>query len=276
LIGVGCTNGPEFYSRAQAVQHSFLRFAARRSRPTRATCFDSTAAAAARASGCRPPRPPRTRLPRRRARRASPQAARAGDHAPASPLWQQAAWLWTAADGEGFDAATGTNNTAEFVALLEGLRAARALGARWVSLQGDSQLVLNLVSGSHRAHKAHLQLLLRAAAVLLRPLRWQARHVGRDHNADADALCARGFALAEWAGGEERRRRALLEAYRRRCAGDSGPASLGAGEAVPEALADVAIVLAPAWIEAAGALGSDGEERFLALIGLENTTGDMA
>ena len=158
----------------------------------------------------------------------------------------------------------------------QGLRAARALGARWVSLQGDSQLVLNLVSGSHRAHKAHLQLLLRAAAVLLRPLRWQARHVGRDHNADADALCARGFALAEWAGGEERRRRALLEAYRRRCAGDSGPASLGAGEAVPEALADVAIVLAPAWIEAAGALGSDGEERFLALIGLENTTGDVA
>jgi ribonuclease HI len=207
----------------------------------------------------------------------APPRARAADApapAPASPLWQQAAWLWTAADGEGFDSATGTNNTAEFVALLEGLRAARALGARRVSLQGDSQLILNLVSGSHRAHKAHLQLLLRAAVMLLRPLRWQARHVGRDHNADADALCARGFALAEWAGGEERRRRALLEAYRRRCAGDAGPAlpgaGVGAGEAVPEALADVAIVLAPAWIEAAGALGSDGEERFLALIGLED------
>ena len=138
--------------------------------------------------------------------RAPPPPPRPQAHARAQVQAQsQSHWSPASVGGADLGAATlGTNNVAEFVGLLEGLRAAHALGARSLLLQGDSLLVLSLTTRAYAAHRPHLRLLRDAALALLAPFdgRWAARHVERRLNAAADALCARGFALGEWADAE--------------------------------------------------------------------------
>jgi ribonuclease HI len=136
-------------------------------------------------------------------------------------LWQQAAWLWPGPSTSAITSFTSssslsslnlinptssfvpgeiaaTNNTAEFIALLEGLRIVNFLGIKRLVIQGDSQLILKLITGEFIAHKPHLQLLVQAAIALLTPLdEWSARHVPRNLNSEADALCAKGFELGE-------------------------------------------------------------------------------
>jgi ribonuclease HI len=210
-------------------------------------------------------------------------------------IWQQAAWLWPGTPSSSTLTSStttlsaslssssspssslvpgevaATNNTAEFIALLEGLRIANLLGLKRLVIQGDSQLIMKLTTGEYTAHKPHLQLLVQAALALLSPLsEWSVRHVPRSLNSEADALCARGFELGETVDDAS----TLIEQYATKCelsgalAGASfarerisNSAVVGGGGGrltkdtnIPQVLSDVQIVMAPAWFHVASIL----------------------
>lgn len=82
-----------------------------------------------------------------------------------------------------------TNNVAEYEALLWGLRAALALGARDVLVKADSELVIKQMRGEYRVKNEGLKPLFLQARELER--RFEAvtfTHVRRADNAQADAL----------------------------------------------------------------------------------------
>jgi ribonuclease HI len=82
-----------------------------------------------------------------------------------------------------------TNNVAEYRAVIAGLRAAQALGARRILLRADSQLVIRQLEGRYRVKQAHLRPLFEEAQALLDGFREvELSHVRREDNADADAL----------------------------------------------------------------------------------------
>lgn len=82
-----------------------------------------------------------------------------------------------------------TNNVAEYRALLRGLEAAHALGAREVEVVGDSELVARQVNGEYRVRHPALRPLHAAALDALAGFdAWTIRTVPRAQNAAADAL----------------------------------------------------------------------------------------
>lgn len=83
----------------------------------------------------------------------------------------------------------GTNNVAEYEAVIAGLEQARAMGATSVTLRGDSQLVLRQLQGRYAVKAPALVPLHDKAARLLETLRPAALEwVPREQNARADAL----------------------------------------------------------------------------------------
>ncbi len=83
-----------------------------------------------------------------------------------------------------------TNNVAEYTAVLRGLELAAELGAREVDLLLDSNLIVEQLHGRWRVKDAKLvPLAAEARTRLSRFERWSARHVPREQNRQADALC---------------------------------------------------------------------------------------
>jgi len=95
-----------------------------------------------------------------------------------------------------------TNNVAEWSALLYGLRAAAALRPESLEIRGDSQLVINQLTGSWRMNAAHLRAYRDRCLDLLHGCQWTARWVSRGQNEAADAL--------SWLAYEEEKRRAKV------------------------------------------------------------------
>ena len=92
---------------------------------------------------------------------------------------------------------TGTNNQAEYRALILGLRHALAAGVEDVTVHGDSQLILRQLEGKYKVKNADLKPLHDEAAKLLRQfsavkLEW----VPRAQNAVADEASKRAIGLA--------------------------------------------------------------------------------
>ena len=84
---------------------------------------------------------------------------------------------------------TATNNVAEYRGLLEGLRAAAALGAAEVEIVSDSQLLVRQMTGEYRVKNPRLAALHGEARELAKRFRRCAfRHVAREHNEHADRL----------------------------------------------------------------------------------------
>ena len=83
----------------------------------------------------------------------------------------------------------GTHNTAEYLALILGLRMAWAHGAQQVKACGDSQLVVEQINGRSKTKQAGL-LPLRAKAMELleRFERWDVVWIERENNKRADEL----------------------------------------------------------------------------------------
>jgi ribonuclease HI len=83
----------------------------------------------------------------------------------------------------------GTNNEAEYHALLLGVNRARGLGAREVEIVNDSQLVERQVRGQYRVKKAELRVLRDQVIEALEGFdRWSIRSVPREQNELADLL----------------------------------------------------------------------------------------
>jgi ribonuclease HI len=105
------------------------------------------------------------------------------------------------ASGHGLAAKKGephaTNNYAEYCALGFGLRwlAERGWGGEYLSLRGDSKLVINQVMGGWACNKKHLQKLRQRCLELLEQLAddWEAVWIPREENSAADALSRRAY-----------------------------------------------------------------------------------
>ena len=82
-----------------------------------------------------------------------------------------------------------TNNQAEYRAAIEGVRAARQLGATGIDLRMDSELVVRQLSGKYRVKNAALQPLFAALMAELEAIGpFSVGHVPRERNRRADTL----------------------------------------------------------------------------------------
>jgi ribonuclease HI len=89
---------------------------------------------------------------------------------------------------------TATNNKAEYLALIEGLRKAAEWAPDRLEVYLDSQLVVEQLTGRYRVKNADLQPLHREALQLLGRFRDSSvSHVPRERNRGADALANRAI-----------------------------------------------------------------------------------
>lgn len=120
----------------------------------------------------------------------------------------------------------GTNNEAEYRALLHALARAADLGAVEVDIRTDSELMARQISGQYRVKHPNLKPLFEEAGRLLARFRARSvKHVPRELNARADALANR--AIDGYVKGiepkEAKRSRGLLEVP------EESPGSTGRG-----------------------------------------------
>ena len=89
---------------------------------------------------------------------------------------------------------TATNNRAEYLALIDGLRKAAEWKPDVLEVYLDAQLVVEQVSGRYRVRNSDLQPLHEQAMILLRGFRRvNVSHVPRERNRGADALANRAI-----------------------------------------------------------------------------------
>lgn len=82
-----------------------------------------------------------------------------------------------------------TNNEAEYEALLMGLEEAARLGATEVRVSADSQLVIRQIRGEYKVKHPEMRRRHGLALALLSKFeRWEAGHIPREENAEADRL----------------------------------------------------------------------------------------
>ncbi|MDD4858444.1 MAG: ribonuclease HI family protein [Candidatus Krumholzibacteria bacterium] len=82
-----------------------------------------------------------------------------------------------------------TNNVAEYRAVIEGLKIARELGVRAVTVRLDSELVVKQLTGIYRIKNVELESLAREVGAHSRHFsRCSFEHVARENNREADRL----------------------------------------------------------------------------------------
>ena len=82
-----------------------------------------------------------------------------------------------------------TNNQAEYQAIITALEKAISLGAKYVELNSDSELVVKQLNGRYKVKKAALRLLYQKVIQLIGSLEdFQIAYIPRQQNAEADAL----------------------------------------------------------------------------------------
>ena len=88
-----------------------------------------------------------------------------------------------------------TNNQAEYRAVIAALEKAIGLGARQVTLNSDSELVVKQIQGSYRVKKAALKPLFRRVKELQSLLEsLTVSHIPREQNTEADRLANQALA----------------------------------------------------------------------------------
>ncbi|MGO9830588.1 MAG: ribonuclease HI family protein [Myxococcaceae bacterium] len=89
---------------------------------------------------------------------------------------------------------TQTNNHAEYMGAVLGLRRARALGAEEVELVADSQLLIRQLAGRYQVKSPTLRPLYEEARALLASFRrHRLTHLPREENREADAMSNRAI-----------------------------------------------------------------------------------
>ena len=82
-----------------------------------------------------------------------------------------------------------TNNEAEYLALIEGLKLAREHGAgKKLEVFMDSELIVKQIKGEYKVKKNTLIPLFTEVKTLLRGVDWSITHILRNNNRDADKL----------------------------------------------------------------------------------------
>jgi ribonuclease HI len=140
-------------------------------------------AAAAEAA---PARPPRTRLYCDGAARGNPGPAGAGAVI-VNPAGHIVAKVGKFLGDE-------TNNVAEYMGLILGLRRAKAMGIKELEVLADSELVVRQLNGQYAVKAEHLQPLHAEAVALLKGFdEIEVRHIPREENGQADAMSNRAI-----------------------------------------------------------------------------------
>ena len=92
----------------------------------------------------------------------------------------------------------GTNNIAEYTALLTGIFKALELGWKKVSIEGDSKLVVNQINGTWRINKAHLENLYNKVINELSKFEsYTLKWIPREKNFIADELASKALGHKE-------------------------------------------------------------------------------
>jgi ribonuclease HI len=87
-----------------------------------------------------------------------------------------------------------TNNVAEYMGLILGLRRAKAMGIKELEVLSDSELLVKQLLGEYAVKAEHLLPLHQEAQALLKAFPWiQVRHIPREENAQADAMSNRAI-----------------------------------------------------------------------------------
>ena len=83
-----------------------------------------------------------------------------------------------------------TNNVAEYTALIKALERAKELGGRRLLIHSDSELMVNQMKGVYKVKNAGLRPLYEEARRLADQFEHVTiRHIRREQNSGADALC---------------------------------------------------------------------------------------
>ena len=87
-----------------------------------------------------------------------------------------------------------TNNVAEYMGLILGLRRAKAMGIKELEVFADSELLVKQLAGDYAVKAEHLKPLHDEAQQLLKAFSWiQVRHIPREENGQADAMSNRAI-----------------------------------------------------------------------------------
>jgi len=91
----------------------------------------------------------------------------------------------------------GTNNMAEYTAVIRALETAHQMKEHEVHLKSDSQLVIRQLTGEYKVKDAKLKPLKRKIDKLCHGLDVRFEHVPREKNKEADALSKEGVELGK-------------------------------------------------------------------------------
>ena len=80
-----------------------------------------------------------------------------------------------------------TNNEAEYLALIEGLKLAKQYGEK-IKIYMDSQLIVRQIKGVYKVKNERLHPLYSSVMILLKHFSWEITHVLREKNKEADYL----------------------------------------------------------------------------------------
>ncbi|MGC3997823.1 MAG: ribonuclease HI family protein [Anaeromyxobacter sp.] len=87
-----------------------------------------------------------------------------------------------------------TNNVAEYMGLILGLKRAKAMGIKELEVLSDSELLVKQLAGDYAVKAEHLVPLHQEAQQLIQAFQWiQVRHIPREENAQADAMSNRAI-----------------------------------------------------------------------------------
>jgi ribonuclease HI len=114
---------------------------------------------------------------------------------PHNPGPSGAGWCISTPEGKGvrfgfnFIGESETNNSAEYQGLLHGMDAALDLDVEFMTIRGDSKLVVEQVNGRWKCKAAHLQPLIRDAQAKMKKFsKVKLEHIPREQNTWADFL----------------------------------------------------------------------------------------
>jgi ribonuclease HI len=85
----------------------------------------------------------------------------------------------------------GTNNKAEYLALIRALEIARKMGEKEVHIKTDSQLIERQIKGEYKVKNAGLKPLKAKVDKLMAEIKVKVEHITREKNKHADELAKR-------------------------------------------------------------------------------------
>jgi ribonuclease HI len=99
----------------------------------------------------------------------------------------------------------GTNNIAEYTAVMRALEYARESGDKEVHVKSDSQLIVRQLNGDYKVKDEKLKTLKRKIESLIEGMNVRFEHIPREKNEEADALSKEAAETGKKAGKETKR-----------------------------------------------------------------------